>query len=493
MKNLKLSVKLTGSFVIVALITLVVGYSGINRIGSLVAAEKEIHEGNIKPQAHISAMAAGFQKASACIRDILLDKFLYNKDINANISKIKELDIKIKDSSEKLAKAVKTEEDRKTVEALKSEIAQYLPIRDTLINYAQEGKLDEAQNILQNEVYVRVDRIAALLDKLSDLYMGAVQKNMERNAQSASTAILFAWIIGGAGTLLAIGLGIILTASITRPIQRVVTGINEGSEHLITASSQITSASQSLAEGSSEQASGLEESTSSLEEMSAMTKQNAENAHQARMMMGEAGQIVANVNQHMEQMTDAIGDISKSSETMSKIIKTIDEIAFQTNLLALNAAVEAARAGEAGAGFAVVAEEVRNLAMRSADAAKNTSELIENTIKSVNSGKGLTLITQEAFKKNVDISEKISKLVDEIAAASNEKAQGIEQVSKAVAEMDRVTQQNAANTEESASAAEEMNAQALQMKQIVNELVTVIEGRNAQAVQNISPAKMITE
>jgi len=292
--------------------------------------------------------------------------------------------------------------------------------------------------------------------------------------------------------LLAIGLGIILTASITRPIQRVVTGINEGSEHLITASSQITSASQSLAEGSSEQASGLEESTSSLEEMSAMTKQNADNAHQARMMMGEAGQIVANVNQHMEQMTEAIGDISKSSEMMSKIIKTIDEIAFQTNLLALNAAVEAARAGEAGAGFAVVAEEVRNLAMRSADAAKNTSELIENTIKSVNSGKGLTLITQEAFKKNVDISEKISKLVDEIAAASNEQAQGIEQVSKAVAEMDRVTQHNAASAEESASAAEEMNAQALQMKQIVNELITVIEGRNVQAVQNISPAKMIT-
>ena len=156
-----------------------------------------------------------------------------------------------------------------------------------------------------------------------------------------------------------------------------------------------------------------------------MTSQNADNARQAKTMMGEAQQIVESVNQHMGQMAGAIGEITKSSEETGKIIKTIDEIAFQTNLLALNAAVEAARAGEAGAGFAVVADEVRNLAMRASEAAKNTSALIENTIKAVKKGNELTLATQEAFKRNVGISGKIGKLIDEIAAASQEQAQGV--------------------------------------------------------------------
>jgi methyl-accepting chemotaxis protein len=174
----------------------------------------------------------------------------------------------------------------------------------------------------------------------------------------------------------------------------------------------------------------------------------------------------------------AIQDVTKSSEETGKIIKTIDEIAFQTNLLALNAAVEAARAGEAGAGFAVVADEVRNLAMRSADAAKNTANLIENTIVTVRNSRDLTEQTQQGFRENVEISTKIGQLIDEIAAASAEQAQGIGQIGKAVAEMDKVVQQTAASAEESASAAEEMNAQAFQMKNNVEQLVTIVDGEN---------------
>jgi len=176
----------------------------------------------------------------------------------------------------------------------------------------------------------------------------------------------------------------------------------------------------------------------------------------------------------MEGMTRAIEEITASSEETGKIIKTIDEIAFQTNLLALNAAVEAARAGEAGAGFAVVADEVRNLAMRSAKAAKTTNDLIENTMKAVHNGGELTKSTQEAFRENIEISGKISHLVEEIATASQEQAQGIAQVNKAVAEMDKVTQQTAANAEEAASASEEMRAQAEQMEKYVEQLTVLV-------------------
>jgi len=274
---------------------------------------------------------------------------------------------------------------------------------------------------------------------------------------------------------------------ISKPIHRVVEGLTGGAEQVASASAQITSASHSLAEGTSEQAAGLEETSSSLEEMSSMTSQNADNARQAKLMMGEAQQIVESVNEHMGQMAGAIGQITKSSEETGKIIKTIDEIAFQTNLLALNAAVEAARAGEAGAGFAVVADEVRNLAMRASEAAKNTSNLIENTIKAVKRGNELTLATQEAFKRNVEISGKIGKLVDEIAAASQEQAQGVGQINKAVAEMDKVVQKNAANAEESASAASEMTAQAKQMRDFVDDLASLVGGRGNG--RGLKPAK----
>ena len=311
---MRLSVKLIGSFVIVACLTMIVGYNGISKISALVKAGTEIHEKNIKPQAYISAMAIGFQKSGGLVRDILLDKFLYSREISTNISKIKELDQKMIENSEKIAKILNTDEERKTVEALKAEIAQYFPVRDKLLSLAVEGKLEESRNLLQADVSAKTTQISGLLEKLSDLQLGSVQKVMDQNSKTATVAAWFSWVIGGLGTLLAVSLGIFLTYSIARPIQRVVVGIKEGSDQVSGASVQVSSASQSLAEGASEQAAGLEETSSSLEEMSSMTKQNADNAQQARAMMGEASQIVGNVSHHMGQMAESIGEITKSSE-----------------------------------------------------------------------------------------------------------------------------------------------------------------------------------
>jgi len=293
--------------------------------------------------------------------------------------------------------------------------------------------------------------------------------------------------LGSASTIMVIGLivslivgaasAFFIVRGITIPVNRITQGMKDGSAQVASASLQVSSSSQSMADGASQQAASIEETSSSMEEMASMTKQNAENAGHADVLMKDANRVVVTANESMEKLTKSMQDISKASEETSKIIKTIDEIAFQTNLLALNAAVEAARAGEAGAGFAVVADEVRNLAMRAADAAKDTSELIEGTVKKINDGSQLVATTNDAFSQVSESTAKVGDLVSEISEASREQSTGIEQVNNAITEMDKVVQQNAANAEESASAAEEMSAQAEQLKEFVNDLVLLVTGK----------------
>ncbi len=262
-----------------------------------------------------------------------------------------------------------------------------------------------------------------------------------------------AWILVVA-IVVAVCLALFISRKLSKVLKRTIDGLNEGSDHVASASGQVSASSQELAAGSQQQAASMEETSSSLEEMSAMTKQNAANASEAKVMMGDARQIVDKVAGHMDDMAKAVEGISQTSQETGKIIKTIDEIAFQTNLLALNAAVEAARAGEAGAGFAVVADEVRNLAMRAAEAAKNTADLIESTISAVDKGSDLTRLTIDAYDENTKIASKVGQLIDEMALASGEQVTGIEQINQAIAQVNTVVQQNAGNSEESAAAAQ---------------------------------------
>jgi methyl-accepting chemotaxis protein len=191
-----------------------------------------------------------------------------------------------------------------------------------------------------------------------------------------------------------------------------------------------------------------------------MTQRSAQDAQTADTLMHGARQVATRANQSMSQLTESMAKISRTSEETSKIVKTIDEIAFQTNLLALNAAVEAARAGTAGAGFAVVANEVRSLAMRAAEAARNTSDLISGTVKSVQEGSTLVSQTNAAFVEMGDTMLKTAERVSAIAAASKEQALGIEQINKAVAEMDKATQDYAATSEQLAASAGQFKLEA---------------------------------
>ncbi|HNQ22582.1 MAG TPA: methyl-accepting chemotaxis protein [Phycisphaerae bacterium] len=310
-----------------------------------------------------------------------------------------------------------------------------------------------------------------------------LQEQME--TRTARTNIMTLLMTAGA-LVLGVLLAYVITRSIVRPINRIITGLNEGAEQVNDAAGQVSGASQDLAQGASEQASSLEETSSSLEEMAAMTRTNADNARQANDLSEQTRTAAQHGDKTMEALNVAMSAINDSSSEISKIIKVIEEIAFQTNLLALNAAVEAARAGEHGKGFAVVADEVRNLAQRAAQASREITGLIEDSVSKAREGSNVAGEVAKALGDIVGNVAKVTELINGIARASQEQTQGVDQINTAVSQMDKVTQQNAAGAEECASAAEELAAQAQAVQAVVRDLAGLIHGRKDQEQLRVS-------
>lgn len=481
-KSLKF--KLILSFCVVAVITLLVGFIGWSSVRSLDKYVNEIGKNNLPSIRGLNIMNESIVSEMNSARSFMLT--------GTDDAIAERLENGIKTSRERAelgygiySKLTKTKEEEELW-------SKFTPAWE---RYWEGMKKAEAMAKEYYKTKDQADYDAAfkfmMVDTIKDYYDGRdilkeiitlnqkyADSNVENATKTSTTAILLAVIAMIIGVVLSLTIGIVLSIAISKPINKIVDDLLKGADQVAAASEQLSESSQQLAEGSSENAASIEETSSTLSQTSSMVQQNTENTREAAILSIDTKKSAEKENEEMADMLSAMEDIKKSSSEISKIIKVIDDIAFQTNILSLNAAVEAARAGEAGAGFAVVAEEVRNLAQRSAQAAKDTASMIETSVERAATGVTIAKKVADSLNEITGKVEKVHAIMDEINVASQEQAQGIGQINKAVSQMEQVTQSIASNAEESASASEELNAQAENMKEIVENLIHVVSGDN---------------
>jgi methyl-accepting chemotaxis protein len=344
-----------------------------------------------------------------------------------------------------------------------------------MVQAVNAGDLNKAFAVYQNDIVEQQNRqmkAAAVFERLQHRTFVMIGQEAEDTIVSNrwATTLLLLLTCGVALALL------FVVRQINTMLRGSVAELALSSEQIVSAADQISASSQSLAQGASQQAATIEETSSAATEINSMAQRAMEGSRTTAGIVNRSQAAFQTTNASLQQLIGAMDGIGESSQKISKIIKVIDEIAFQTNILALNAAVEAARAGEAGMGFAVVAEEVRNLAQRSAQAAQDTAQLIEDSMLKSESGKVKVDQVAVAIGTITTESAQIKDLVDGIHQGSVEQSRGIEQISHAVTQMEQVTQRTAANAEEGAAAAEELNAQAESMLQVVDRLRSMVDG-----------------
>ncbi|MBK7543422.1 MAG: MCP four helix bundle domain-containing protein [Candidatus Competibacteraceae bacterium] len=506
--NLKMSYRLNIGFSILLVLMLGMAMLGYINMGKIKNHLQEITGRNYTA----IQQAQGLLKAQfILVRELRTIAIVKDEGMIKASLKAMENSGKIhQDSWEALNKLKLSEADKDQLAKIKEAKEKVTPLNQQTIELALAGNRDKAGELVTGPAFPLNRKVLELADEFVKKQEVFMQQSADMSEKAYHTATQWMFGLVAAATLLGIVITLIITRSVTRPIggepaviasltQQVAQGdlmarfentgqetgiyaalrdmttqlktmvsqVNHATSQVNAAASEIASGSSDLAQRTEEQASALEETASSMEELTSTVKQSAEHAGQANQLASAARVQAEQGGQVVEQAVAAMGAIHHSSKQIADIIGVIDEIAFQTNLLALNAAVEAARAGEQGRGFAVVAGEVRKLAQRSADAAKEIKALITDSVTKVEDGGQLVERSGKTLQEIVTAIKKVSDIVAEMAAASREQASGIEQVNKAILQMDQTTQQNAALVEQTAAASHAMGEQAQQLQQLM--------------------------
>ena len=524
MSKLKISTRLAFSFGLIIVLLIMVASVSISRIRNINASTEKIL--NDRYAKVMLSNAIQFEvNVQARILGIAIIGANDADEVSSSITKVQ---ASVKKNVELLARLkalVNTPKGQELFQAVANGHEAYGKTRDANIKLLQEGKSETAGIFLLTQLRYPQEKFLTALAAMASFQELLMESEGKQAAADGRMAIILSLSLSVAATAIAIALAILISRSISRPIaeavkvaQRVAAGdlsvtidargndetglllralkemndnlqgivarVRHGTDAIAHGSREIASGNMDLSSRTEQQASSLEETASSMEELTSTVKQNGENARQANQMAQSASSVASKGGQVVAEVITTMDSINASSKKIVDIIGVIDGIAFQTNILALNAAVEATRAGEQGRGFAVVATEVRNLAHRSASAAKEIKILIDNSVHQVNLGSSLVNQAGSTMEEIVSSVRRVTDIMAEITSASNEQEAGIEQINQAITEMDAVTQQNAALVEEAAAASEALQDQA----GILAEAVSVFKLDGTQALPPAAPA-----
>jgi methyl-accepting chemotaxis protein len=485
MKNATIAKRVILGFAAVIAITLALGaYDFINlqRIGTICSNSNRVTKSSVNGVATIQSIGTEVRQIYILT---LKHRLTLDQDRAAAIlSEIRGHLAQLNTLAENYDKTITDAKDRACLDAIKDARGPYASASVNVLT-SDRADLKGTMSIVEQQLGPAYDRFISAIDAAVVAQQNHTEESGQKIVNAVRSGSLGIALVISVAIVTALCVSLLIVNSVRKTLRHIVSGFQESSSMVISVVGRLNESSRALADDTSKQAASLEQTATALEELASRTRSNADNANTSNNLAKSAREVAEKGAANMHTMNDAMQATKKASDDVAQIVRTIDEIAFQTNILALNAAVEAARAGEAGMGFAVVAEEVRNLAQRSASAAKETAAKIERALAKTAQSVEISTKVGAAFDEIVANARQMDDLAAQVSIASQEQRQSIDELNRAVSDSEKVTQVSAAHAEQGAAAAQELHSQAEVMRQSLLELLALVEGSDNK---NITPS-----